>query len=437
MPKYWTLPGYRYMGPGNPLNNGVPKNHADAMSRLHDYAYSRLGKKAYYRWSVADERYLRNIRKDSDWGSYIARAYFRIKKFATKWAGTLPSTGTDPPPYGHYYLKARMPKRKRINNSDSGYWSSRKRIKGRRKWKASDTSVRRVLFPTRTAPSRIVASQGRLATNKKENKKTRYSKKKANRIRRRMGKNPKWLKTKEKYHFTSKRPFGLTSTFNGGFAAVSHSICINNVTNHGEIGGTAYQPDGWDQINDFYQYWTVIGAKATLSFDMRNCDFMQLYMYLSDEETAITDLQTLQDGVAKRLISHHILEGGVGHSSTTNLSLRYSPKLMMPHVKNILRTDLNDGTGNTGAFSLHARSTKGGLTELDPVKKHYMHIVLVPVLPTVANNYYTTNDAACIWGQLYISQVVLGHEEILYRTDEQTTLLDGVFAPQTSAATGP
>ena len=36
-----TLPGCRYCGPGNPLDNGPPTNELDAICMEHDYCYSR------------------------------------------------------------------------------------------------------------------------------------------------------------------------------------------------------------------------------------------------------------------------------------------------------------------------------------------------------------------------------------------------------------
>lgn len=34
-----TLPGFNYLGPGNPLESGTPTNKADAIARTHDYEY--------------------------------------------------------------------------------------------------------------------------------------------------------------------------------------------------------------------------------------------------------------------------------------------------------------------------------------------------------------------------------------------------------------
>ena len=35
-----TVPGHRYCGPGNPLDNGPPTKELDAICMEHDYCYS-------------------------------------------------------------------------------------------------------------------------------------------------------------------------------------------------------------------------------------------------------------------------------------------------------------------------------------------------------------------------------------------------------------
>lgn len=39
MPQF-TLIGHRYLGPGNPLDNGEPTNNADRIAQRHDTEYS-------------------------------------------------------------------------------------------------------------------------------------------------------------------------------------------------------------------------------------------------------------------------------------------------------------------------------------------------------------------------------------------------------------
>lgn len=38
MPQF-TLIGHKYLGPGNPLNNGIPINTADRIAQVHDNEY--------------------------------------------------------------------------------------------------------------------------------------------------------------------------------------------------------------------------------------------------------------------------------------------------------------------------------------------------------------------------------------------------------------
>lgn len=36
-----TLPGYKYLGPGNKLKAGKPVNKVDRIARIHDYEYNK------------------------------------------------------------------------------------------------------------------------------------------------------------------------------------------------------------------------------------------------------------------------------------------------------------------------------------------------------------------------------------------------------------
>lgn len=37
-----TLPGFNYLGPANPLNNGEPKNAVDRVAKEHDIRYQEI-----------------------------------------------------------------------------------------------------------------------------------------------------------------------------------------------------------------------------------------------------------------------------------------------------------------------------------------------------------------------------------------------------------
>nr|AMP54051.1 parvovirus coat protein VP1 [uncultured bacterium] len=41
MPVKLTLPGYKYLGPGNSLDEGEPVNSADAIAKEHDEEYDK------------------------------------------------------------------------------------------------------------------------------------------------------------------------------------------------------------------------------------------------------------------------------------------------------------------------------------------------------------------------------------------------------------
>lgn len=77
-----TLPGYRYLGPGNKLNKGDPKGVSDSAARTHDVGYDLIqkgGHNPYIRWSDADQRF---IDEASSWdiGGFLGKQWFRKKK---------------------------------------------------------------------------------------------------------------------------------------------------------------------------------------------------------------------------------------------------------------------------------------------------------------------------------------------------------------------
>lgn len=85
--KEWTdfsLPGYKYLGPGNRLDKGKPTNRNDAVAQEHDYAYESYLKKRqnpYTAWNRADDEFLKKVKLE-DYGGVLGNAYFQTKKFA-------------------------------------------------------------------------------------------------------------------------------------------------------------------------------------------------------------------------------------------------------------------------------------------------------------------------------------------------------------------
>jgi len=72
--------GYKYLGAGNPMDNGDPYNELDAYALRHDKAYQKYGTSAYFRNSDADDAFIAG----SGGGvlGTFARSLFRAKRFA-------------------------------------------------------------------------------------------------------------------------------------------------------------------------------------------------------------------------------------------------------------------------------------------------------------------------------------------------------------------
>lgn len=78
----WTLPGYNYMGPGNPLDNGPPTSADDNVAMEHDYAYQKYldaGQNPYWNYNQADEEAVKKW--GNSFGGMGAKAVFKTKKF--------------------------------------------------------------------------------------------------------------------------------------------------------------------------------------------------------------------------------------------------------------------------------------------------------------------------------------------------------------------
>ena len=134
----WTLPGYKYLGPGNRLNKGRPTSGADFDAYKHDIGYDVLGKRTsryapYYKYNRYDKKLLEDLKRRK-WsvGERIATKVFRTKKQLAQ-LGILPTDPTnvdeevqrqivqkDPEPPAQVPLSPSMPgdKRKRSKLDD-------------------------------------------------------------------------------------------------------------------------------------------------------------------------------------------------------------------------------------------------------------------------------------------------------------------------------
>lgn len=76
-------PGYKYLGPGNSLNQGAPNNPSDAAAQRHDHAYAAYqaaGYNPYFYHNKADDDFIKDTDSAPDWGGRFGNFVFRAKK---------------------------------------------------------------------------------------------------------------------------------------------------------------------------------------------------------------------------------------------------------------------------------------------------------------------------------------------------------------------
>lgn len=82
-PGGWVLPGYKYLGPFNPLDNGKPVNKADEAAQRHDKAYDQYlsnNQNPYLYFNKADKDFLQDLESDRSFGGWIGKTVFGIKR---------------------------------------------------------------------------------------------------------------------------------------------------------------------------------------------------------------------------------------------------------------------------------------------------------------------------------------------------------------------
>jgi len=81
---------YNYLGPGNAMLGKEPINALDAAAKLHDEAYDRLGKQAYWRHSNADDKLIKATEGETGRNAKIVRGIFKTKKKINEILGIKP-----------------------------------------------------------------------------------------------------------------------------------------------------------------------------------------------------------------------------------------------------------------------------------------------------------------------------------------------------------
>lgn len=78
----FLLPGHKYLGPGNPINNGKPVNKADEIARQHDIAYDKSTTKNEI--FNADEKAIASFSKEKGISNTIGEFGLSTKHFVEK-----------------------------------------------------------------------------------------------------------------------------------------------------------------------------------------------------------------------------------------------------------------------------------------------------------------------------------------------------------------
>lgn len=84
MARGWVPRGYDYLGPGNDLHRGPPRNENDVLAEDHDRAYQAIleaGGRPYTQWSEADRIFFDNLRVN-DLPTAAAKGIFGLKRTA-------------------------------------------------------------------------------------------------------------------------------------------------------------------------------------------------------------------------------------------------------------------------------------------------------------------------------------------------------------------
>lgn len=97
-----TLIGHRYLGPGNPLDNGEPTNTADAIARQHDHEYHHAVDKQdiFESDRKAIAAFADDFARNKSIGGLIGAAGLSIKHGVEKLTDTVLYPRTFPGKYG-------------------------------------------------------------------------------------------------------------------------------------------------------------------------------------------------------------------------------------------------------------------------------------------------------------------------------------------------
>lgn len=254
---------------------------------------------------------------------------------------------------------------------------------------------------------------------------------------RRKGRNPRYTPKSEKLVFTLKRPFALfdkpDGTSGGHFQRIT--FCPNLAKpfddNVCKPQGSKVDYDGfddWIKTTEFNRLATI-ATKVTFSFDMQNCSNYCLYAFSTNgDPTSQLNLNFLENLARTGRVLKMPLDYGIGHSTKTNLTLKYSAKSFHPELKeagffatyhNGLVTTTAGGVNYTKYFNEITKSATSTVQQYPTDgSRDYITLVLMPIFDaTTASNFGThvasgaNTSAAGVWGQMYIETIAIAYNE--------------------------
>lgn len=177
---------------------------------------------------------------------------------------------------------------------------------------------------------------------------------------------------------TRMRYFSTNHAVNPGIGgtAAEHVFSLNGLYDP-DITGVGHQPVGFDQLSEIYDHYTVLGAKATVSFfSTDTTNDMIVAAYIMDTTTAAVDIRVpIENGKAKW---RHLSSLSNGGRTTAVMTLPVSLSRFLGVSNPLDETALR---GNSSG---------------NPAEQAYLHIAAAPnnsndaanVTFTVAIEYY-------------------------------------------------
>lgn len=171
----------------------------------------------------------------------------------------------------------------------------------------------------------------------------------------------KQLQTANNYYGLSKRPVlgtrykckllyaerGFTLNPGAGGLPVWQVFSANGLYDP-NITGIGHQPLGFDQIMEFYNHYTVIGSKCTITCLNNDTTYMQYVgIRKASSPTTITSVtDTVENGNVNFAV---VAPAGTGSNASTTLSMNMSPGAYLSKSSVLSEDDLRGNASNNPA----------------------------------------------------------------------------------------